>query len=56
MLKLRSLAQELVEWKDGNACWNFPGNKYKAAFVWSVIRPKRERVDRKSRVGKECAR
>ena len=44
MLKLRPLVQELVEWNDGRANWKIPSEKYKAAEVWSVIRPRREKV------------
>ena len=43
-MKLRPLVQELVEWNDGRANWKIPGEKYKAAEVWSVIRPRREKV------------
>ena len=44
LLKLRPLVQELVEWKDGRVNWKMPREKYKAAVVWSVIRPRREKV------------
>ena len=33
LIKLRPLAQELVEWKYGISSWKFPDDKYKAAGV-----------------------
>ena len=44
MLKLRSITHELVEWKDGTACWTFPRNKYKVVAIWSVIRLRNGKV------------
>ena len=44
MLKLRPLVHELVEWKDERANWKIPGEKYKDAMVWSVIRPRKEKI------------
>ena len=43
LLKLRSLASDFVVWRDGTARWKEEG-KYKAAAVWSKIRPKQARV------------
>ena len=40
---LKPLAYEFVEWKDGEECWKIP-RRYKAADVWSSIRPKQEKV------------
>ena len=43
-MKLRPLAWDFVEVKDGNEKWKISRGKYKAADVWSVIRPKKENV------------
>ena len=44
LMKLRAKAVELVKWRDGEARWEFSGNRYKAAEVWREIRPKMEKV------------
>ena len=43
MLKQRALASEFVECVNGEERWKIPG-RYKAAAVWSSIRPKQEKV------------
>ena len=44
ILKLREKALKFVKWTVGEAKWEFPGNKYKAAEVWKEIRPRMEKV------------
>ena len=44
LMKLRSFAQEFIEIKDGKERWKLTGEKYRAAEVWSVIRPKKSKV------------
>ena len=44
LLKLRTVAHDLVKWGDGTTSWVFVGGKYKAANVWSAIRPRKEKV------------
>ena len=41
---MRPLAYDLVNWENGTVSWNFPRGKYKSTVVWSVIRPRKERV------------
>ena len=43
-MKMRSIAHEFVEVKDGFERWKYPSGKYKTAEVWRVIRPKNEKV------------
>ena len=43
-MKLRSFTQEFIEIKDGRERWKSTGEKYRAAEVWSVIRPKKSKV------------
>ena len=43
-MKLRSSACDFVELNNGNERWKISGEKYKAAEVWSVIRPKKGKV------------
>ena len=51
---MRPLASEFVQRKDGVESWKDPG-KYKAAAIWRVIRPKKEKVDRHKLVWFSCA-
>ena len=44
LMKMRSIAQEFIEMKDGRERWKLTGEKYKAAEVWSVIRLKKAKV------------
>ena len=43
LLKLRGLAQQFIDRREGKDYWKIPGNKYKAATVWEVLRPKKEK-------------
>ena len=43
-MKLRSLTCNFVKQNNGNERWETSGEKYKAAGVWSVIRPKKGKV------------
>ena len=43
LLKLRGLAQQFIDRRNGNDNWIFPGNRYKASVVWEVLRPKKEK-------------
>ena len=43
-MKLRSSACDFVELNNGNERWKIAGEKYKAAEVWSAIRPKKGKV------------
>ena len=45
LLQLRTEVLQFVTWTNGRASWGFPGNKYRAAVVWQVIRHKKEKVE-----------
>ena len=34
----------MVTWSNGEASWNFSGNKYRIEEVWRIIRPKKDKV------------
>ena len=34
----------MVTWSNGEASWNFPGNKYRTTEVWRKIRTKKDKV------------
>ena len=45
MLQLRTEVLQFVTWTNGKASWGFPDNKYRAAEVLKVIKPKKEKVE-----------
>ena len=44
LLKLRTLSQRFIEWKEDNEQWKFSNSGYRALEVWRDIRPKNEKV------------
>ena len=45
MSQLRTEVLQFVTWTNGKASWGFPDNKYRAAEVLKVIKPKKEKVE-----------
>ena len=45
LLKMRENARQFVERSDGEVRWKSSSNKYKAAEIWRVIRPRKEKVN-----------